>query len=192
MLAALRNILMGSATIQWLTGGLHSGTPAYTGWGTSSSALVRNAVLSPDKKLNGMLITEDGTAAVTHGGVHTNIAYTQTAIPLVHTVYIKRINGNRNAMVVMFDSTATFILSVKVDLTSGEVSVAPSTDGSWTNLSCTTRRLSTGWVKIEFFFTGISDTSMWFVYRLLSGINETFNGDTTSCIAVWGTDLRAV
>ncbi|MDB5616101.1 MAG: hypothetical protein JWQ24_339 [Tardiphaga sp.] len=162
-----------------------------SGWSTQQSVLTANQAYSPEHKITASIIKEDATAAAQHN------AYVQQTIALASTTkkitaFVKRQVGSRNAQIQAQQNGGSYLSSrVWVNLGTGVVTLVEQSAGTVSGMTSTLT--ADGFWKVEFnvaFSAGHPASSLLYVKLADATGSDTFNGDNTSSIAVWGFDIR--
>lgn len=166
-------------------------------WGTQNATLVSRAARGPNNAYNGGILVEDSTASDVHSCTwfHSKAA---SAIRYKVSFYAKRFRGVRHAKVLVFNGSFSSGASITTSLNNGSIVSSAGGFGGFTGVSGSSRYLGDGWVYCEIFFTTDAVADMYILPRMTEGDgaadpnDESYNGDGTSAIILWGVNLEEV
>lgn len=146
-------------------------------WSKVRSSIAANSTTSPDGTASADTLVEDTTASNTH---QVNRVFTGTAVAHTFSVYVKAA-GRTQIRLALFDGT-TFPNQTYFDLTSA--TVLSGTGGTIT-------AVGNGWYRCAITATLAVSANCQAQIQLASGGTNTYTGDGTSGIFIWGAQLEA-
>lgn len=154
----------------------------------SNATLTGSSVLSPACTISAATLQEDATASTTHQAFfHVTVAV--LAQSYTYTVYAKRGVGTRNIQPTVFDASFAGQLTVIVDLGQCGIAVAAFANPPFSNASATTAKTQNGWCKITLTGTLAVGSSIWLINDMVNGTTNSYNGDGTSTLQLWGASI---
>lgn len=169
------------------TGAFYSDA-ALANYAAQRTTISKNTQAAPDGANHGALVTEDSTASNNHNVNH-NIGTTEAAT-YVSTIFAKRVTGTRNLQTIFYDGSYGSSFVNGIDLSNCTINNGPQVTGAtFKEPSGNAFVEPGGWYRlIGTFLTGVTaiDTYM----EMGSGTNDTYSGDGTSSIGLWGVDFR--
>mgnify|MGYP000107768597 CR=1 FL=1 len=161
---------------------LQSQTFDNASWTSNQSSVSANATTAPDGTSTADLLTEDSTAGAVHRATQ---SLTTTAAAHTASVYVKP-NGRTWVYMRMADNTSTPRRCYFNCSGSGSVGTAES------GMTGSIAALANGWYRISATIGTALAGANFLVFGLSSADNtETYNGDGTSGIYLWGAQLEA-
>ena len=171
-------------------GGLYTSDDLVTGWTTTRATKTTNTLSGfPSCVTNGAKLTEDSTASATHLTAHTITASILVQAYTV-TVYTTQVNGTRNLLVTLQNSSFTNNASITINPSTCATVQGPTVSAGWSSVSGSATAQSNSWCKITLTVTTIVDTGFTLQLNMRSGTSSSYSGDGTSAIGLWGVDVR--
>ena len=149
-------------------------------WTKFNSSVIANSIISPDGTLNATKLTED-TSSSTHRIYDTII----TSSGVVHTQSIFAKSGENGRFLRIFRGSGTYNYAV-FDLDNGTV----FSKGGSNIISAKIEKYPNGWYKCSSTFT-TQFSNIGTYYGLQNGSLDSYIGDGTSSIYLWGAQLEA-
>jgi len=149
-------------------------------WTKFNSSVIANSIISPDGTLNATKLTED-TSSSTHRIYDTII----TSSGVVHTQSIFAKSGENGRFLRIFRGSGTYNYAV-FDLDNGTV----FSKGGSNIISAKIEKYPNGWYKCSSTFT-TQFSNIATYYGLQNGSLDSYIGDGTSSIYLWGAQLEA-
>jgi len=148
-------------------------------WTKFNSSVIANSIISPDGTLNATKLTED-TSSSTHRIYDTII----TSSGVVHTQSIFAKSGENGRFLRIFRGSGTYNYAV-FDLDNGTV----FSKGGSNIISAKIEKYPNGWYKCSSTFT-TQFSNIATYYGLQNGSLDSYIGDGTSSIYLWGAQLE--
>jgi len=173
------------------SGGLYDSTAGFTSWAASHASFTAYQVNAPDCTRNGVQLTEDSTASVSHYFQYT-LTTSITAASHTFTLYAARTIGTRNVELTVYSSAYSQSAYVGANPTTcANSGLAATVTGTYTSPSATYTAVSSAWCKIALTFTvATSDTGVVLITDLTSAALPSYSGDGASSLGIWGVDFR--
>jgi hypothetical protein len=146
-------------------------------WAKVRASATANSTTAPDGTVSADTLVEDTTASATH---QINKVFTGTAVAHTYSVYVKAA-GRTQIRLNLYDGAA-FVNQTYFDLTSG--TVLSGTGG-------TIAAVGNGWYRCAITATLAASANCQAQLRLASGGSDTYTGDGTSGVFLWGAQLEA-
>ena len=164
----------------------------FSSWSNDNSTDTPNSTTAPDGTLTATEVTED-TATGRHG-VFYNIG-SQTGTEFSFSAFVK--DNNRRYVSIVLSDIATWNSMVVFDLTTGTITKEYTKTG-YTGTSSITA-IGNGWYRISNTLTGLAFTGSTVYSRIYlqdtptpaNPPSNTYTGDGTSSIYIWGAQLEA-
>lgn len=159
-----------------------------TGWSWNNGAQTVNSVFTPACSTNGTVFVPN--AVNTSHGAAATLTTAVTAGAHTFNMFAKRVVGSLNIFPDVVNPAFTSSVFMTVDLGTCSVSVAASSNGTWTSPSGSAYPYANGWCRITITATMGVDTGWVFNIFTCSGTTCTYAGDGTSSIGYWGAEIR--
>lgn len=161
-----------------------------SGWSADNATITANNQTAPDGTTTAQKVVEDGATA-THGNYVNQAATALSAVRYVRSVYAKRQAGTRNLFLQLYDQSFAKLVQAGFDLSNGSVNVAISNAASaWTAGVASSYAAAQSFYRTYFSVVPDAVTGIWAIQRMLSGTANSYAGDSTSAISVWGAQLE--
>jgi hypothetical protein len=172
------------------SGGLYDSPATWTSWVANANAtFAANTVTTPDCANHGATITEDSTDNNHYGQVEA--VATVSAAAHTYTAYAAITNGTRYVELELFSSNFSNSAYVNANTaTCANGGISPTATGSYTSASAAYTQISPAWCEIALTVTTTSDTAVYLLVQMMSGVTTPYTGNGTSQIAIWGVDFR--
>lgn len=160
-----------------------------TGWSGLDSTWLPGSHRDPNGRPFAGILTEN-TANAGHA-VYQTYNKAASAIAYVLKVRMKQGVGTRNGGILLLDGAFTSGFNYGINLSTGAVTTAMSTFGTFASGSADpVRRLGGGWFEVTVRFTSSTNASFFVEFKTHSGTTTDFLGDGASSILVWGPEMR--
>jgi hypothetical protein len=162
-------------------------------WSATVSTLATNAIQSPTCALTGATLTETVSAMQAHYAQNT-VSVSFAGAHQV-TTFFQQVTGTRNVYDFLYDHADRGSMSVGVNLANcTALSALPATARSpWTNGAASVASQfinGAAWCKVVMTFNATTSTQISPTFFMLNGTRESYVGDGTSSIGIWGYDFR--
>jgi hypothetical protein len=157
-------------------------------WVTNAASINPNSVVAPDGTISADTLVEN-TANDTHR-THQVITKAASAISYTWTVYAKSAG---RSLYLNADSTSVLNAArVGFNLVTGEISIAASTAGTFSNATASITPAGNSWYRCSISFISGSETSLRCAAWLIEtgGAATSYLGDGASGIFLWGAQLE--
>lgn len=160
-----------------------------SGWSTSQATGTAAGGKGPNGQLDAALLTESDADS---GHAYFQVVDNAEELTYRATCCFKRgPSGSRNAGFYAFENNSFDSgANVTFNLATGEATAADY--GTYTAGTATVRQLTNGWWLGTFEFTTNADDDISFQVAMYNGTDDSYDGDATSNVLVWGADLRVV
>ena len=156
-------------------------------WGKVSSSITQNSIVAPDG-----LSTADTLIEDTSNGSHAllrNVTKSTSVITYTFSVFAK-LKDTRNIQLILSASDASGLATVTVNLSTGVISSGPINGSTFSNTSAKVQSYSNGWYRIALTTTSNTVTLINALIYVINGTSNTYTGDGTSGIYIWGVQLE--
>jgi hypothetical protein len=153
-------------------------------WSKSNATVTANAATAPDGTTTADKLVEN-TVTASHALYQTTT--TVAGVVYTYSVYIKAA-GRSFAQLRYENSGATQFWAVNINLTTGAFTTASF--GSPTNTAASVTDVGNGWWRVVISVTSNNTSFLGIIFPQDSLGNNSYTGDGTSGVLVWGADLR--
>lgn len=161
---------------------LQSDTLDNASWTKTRTSISANASTAPDGTATADRLIEDGTASNTHIVIQ-NGARTNVAADICGYGYFSRAVGTRNVNIAVGNDTSNYS-SCTFDLGAGTAGGTSNT-GTATNGRAFIVSVGNGWYFCCVVSRNVAATTLFIQVAMHNGTNTTYNGDSTSAVAIW-------
>lgn len=154
-------------------------------WTKARATVTANAVVSPDGTVDADKLVEDTTASNTHEAYVARSGSNETT---TFSVYLK--SAERTKVKIEMSNFATASCGAIFDLSAGS-SINDATNADYTSISSSIQSVGNGWFRCCITATkGSVNTTNNAYIGLINGSVQTYTGDGTSGIYIWGAQLE--
>ncbi len=153
-------------------------------WSKTNLSVTSNNISSPDGLLTADSLIENNTTSSFN--ISQSISKSASSITYTFSVFAK-LKDTRNIRILLFSDVSG--ASVTVNLSTGVI-LSTVVFGTFTNASSKVIPYPNGWYRILLTTTSGSQSTITGVINIMNGITETYPGDNSSGIYIWGAQLE--
>lgn len=175
-----------NAGFAYPSGALYQSLGLADSWGPAQVTPTFSGLYSPEHRITATVLKEDATASAIHCLIKTP-SFAISGATRTFTVFVKRVSGSRNFRMQVQRTNDYAGPSSFFNLGTGAVVYS---DGGATAVAATAVE---DWWKVTMTcaFAAGSNANPYVLLKMTdSGNSDTYNGDNTSSVALWGLDVR--